>query len=103
MAVLEIPFGSVEIDVVLGEMEEALKEYKAAIEKVKEAGAELAGELSGDEHDEFVARQEQLYQWNRMLAVTAEQMICLVHKKLEMDRIDFGDAVRLSMQQELKG
>ena len=103
MAVLEIPVASVEIDVVLGEMEEALKEYKAVIEKFKEAGAELAGELSGDEHDEFAARQEQLDHWYRMLAGTAEQMIGLVHKKLEMDRIDFGDAVWLSMKQELKG
>ena len=109
MAVIEFKWYN-ELDMALDEMEEALKEYKAAIEKVKEAGAELAGELSGDALEEFAARQEQLDRWQRLLAGTAEHMIGSVRKNLEMDRkreMDIlacnGEAVWLSMKQELKG
>ena len=89
MAVIEFKWYN-ELDASLDEMEEALKEYKAAIEKFKEAGAELAGELSGDALEEFAARQEQLYQWNRSIERVAERMISWIRTEQKEERRKWG-------------
>ena len=88
MAVLNIPWHH-PADWAIPEMEEALKEYEAAIEKVREAGNELASELIGEERKEFIERQKNLLRWSERLIMVSEDKVSMVRKWLDDFREEF--------------